>query len=106
MSSTPNQVVLAWRAATFALGIGILAAGCAAPPRWEKVGATQNDFYSDSYQCQMEATRAFPSTPEDNQPLSAGRYSVLNLAPISIASNRAQATKACMFANGWRQVSY
>ena len=85
--------------------MGILAVGCATAPHWEKVGATQSDYYRDSYQCQMEATRAFPSTPEDNQPISTGRYAVLNLAPVSTSVNRAQATKACMFANGWRQVS-
>ncbi len=105
MSSTRSQISLAWLAAIFALATGVLAAGCATP-RWEKVGATQNDFYSDSYQCQMEATRAFPSAPEDSQPISAGKFSVLNLAPISTASNRAQATKACMLANGWRQANY
>ena len=106
MSSTPNQISLAWLAAIAALAMAALAAGCASPPRWEKVGATQNDYYSESYQCQMEAILAFPSAPADNQPISSGRYSVLNLAPISTAINQAQAEKACMFANGWRQVNY
>ena len=85
--------------------VGALLAGCASQERWVKNGATQDDFYRDSYQCQTEAARIYPAAPADSQPISTGRYAVLNMAPVASASNRAQAARACLLARGWRPVS-
>lgn len=53
-----------------ALAIAVLSAGCA-QYQWRKAGATQAEFNQDSYACQMEAARAFP-TQVVQQQLASG----------------------------------
>ena len=40
--------------------------GCA-QYQWQKYGATQDEFNRDSYQCQMEAARAYPTVAVTEQ---------------------------------------
>lgn len=40
------------------LAIALLLSGCASG--WSKVGATENEFAQDRYQCQMEVAAAYP----------------------------------------------
>lgn len=40
--------------------LAVLMTGCA-QYQWQKPGATQSEFNRDSYDCQMEAARAYPS---------------------------------------------
>ena len=65
--------------AILALTVGTLA-GCASY-EWEKSGASQADLNRDSYECQMEAARTYP-TAITQIPISSG-YSMPTMTSCS-----------------------
>ena len=109
--------------------VGLLG-GCA-QYQWKKYGATREDFNRDTYQCQMEAASAYPAAIVNQQlmsgyqtPASTNCYSSgfgysstttctttpgRTVPPVTYTvdaneDNRAQATKACMYARGYQLV--
>lgn len=55
MDSRPNVIVM-----IFCLVFATFLSGCA-QYQWQKYGATQADFNRDSYECQTEAARTYPT---------------------------------------------
>lgn len=104
--------------------------GCA-QYRWEKYGATQQDFSRESYECQAEAARLYPAvfvseqlvagykTPSTVSCNSTGGFGSTSTTCISNPgrsvqpivytsdaneSNRDGAKNSCLEARGWRRV--
>jgi len=71
-----------------ALALLTLIHGCATAT-WNKPGATASEFEKDKTACQYEATKAVPDY---------GYGSV-----IAIGFERANITKQCLMARGWKQ---
>jgi hypothetical protein len=108
----------------------LVLSGCA-QYQWQKYGANQNDFNRDSYECQMEAARTFPTQLVSQQVTAAyttptytncsgngyGSYRYSNCTTTggqyvpaysttvdANANNRAQAARQCMYVRGWQLI--
>jgi hypothetical protein len=109
----------------------MLLSGCA-QYKWQKYGATQSDFNRDTYECQTEAARTYPTqmvtqqiTPGYATPSTTNCYgnsagngdTYINCTTMpgqyvrgaemtldANSGNRSQAANQCMYARGWQLI--